>query len=56
MKISTDNGPIRNMFGDVKAVEMIAAAGFDGIDYIIEGYKLGTEAYKEVITYGENCD
>ena len=33
MRISTDNGPIRNMFGDVKAVEMIAAAGFDGIDY-----------------------
>jgi len=33
MKISTDNGPIRNMFGDVKAVELIAAAGFDGIDY-----------------------
>ena len=33
MRISTDNGPIRNMFGDVKAVEMIAAAGFEGIDY-----------------------
>lgn len=33
MKISTDNGPIRNRFGDMRAVEMIAAAGFDGIDY-----------------------
>lgn len=33
MRISTDNGPIRNRFGDLKAVEMIAQAGFDGIDY-----------------------
>ena len=33
MKISTDNGTIRNMFGDVEAVRMIREAGFDGIDY-----------------------
>lgn len=33
MKISTDNGHMRNRFGDVKAIEMIARAGFDGIDY-----------------------
>lgn len=33
MRISTDNGPIRNRFGDLKAVELIARAGFDGIDY-----------------------
>ena len=37
MKISTDNGPIRTLFGDVKAVEMIAQAGFDGIDYTFYG-------------------
>ena len=33
MRISTDNGPIRNMFGDVKATQMIGEAGFEGIDY-----------------------
>lgn len=33
MKISTDNGTIRNLFGDVKSTQMIAEAGFDGIDY-----------------------
>lgn len=33
MRISTDNGPIRNRFGDVQATQMIADAGFDGIDY-----------------------
>ena len=33
MKISTDNGPIRNAVGDIRALEMIAAAGFDGVDY-----------------------
>ncbi len=33
MKISTDNGTIRNAFGDAEAIRMIAQAGFDGIDY-----------------------
>jgi len=33
MLISTDNGPIRNRFGDVRSTQMIADAGFDGIDY-----------------------
>lgn len=33
MKISTDNGPIRNTFGDVEAAALIAQAGFDGVDY-----------------------
>ena len=33
MKISTDNGVIRNLYGDVEAVRLIHEAGFDGIDY-----------------------
>lgn len=33
MKISTDNGTVRNVLGDMKALELIAEAGFDGIDY-----------------------
>lgn len=33
MKISTDNGVIRNQYGDVEAVRLIREAGFDGIDY-----------------------
>jgi sugar phosphate isomerase/epimerase len=37
MKISTDNGTIRNVFGDVEAVRLIAEAGFDGIDYTFYG-------------------
>ena len=37
MKISTDNGTIRNLFGDVESTRMIAEAGFDGIDYTFYG-------------------
>jgi len=33
MKISTDNGTIRNAIGDIEAIRMISEAGFDGIDY-----------------------
>ena len=33
MIISTDNGTIRNLFGDLEAARLIREAGFDGIDY-----------------------
>lgn len=33
MKISTDNGTVRNALGDLTALRLIAEAGFDGIDY-----------------------
>ena len=32
MKISTDNGILRNTFGDLEALRMIRQAGFDGVD------------------------
>ena len=35
MKIATDNGSIRNAVGEIRALEMIAAAGFDGVDYTL---------------------
>lgn len=33
LKISTDNGSVRNAFGDLEALDRIAAAGFDGVDF-----------------------
>ena len=33
MKISTDNGTARNLFGDMEALRMIHEAGFDGVDF-----------------------
>ena len=33
MKISTDNGTVRNALGDLEALRLIAGAGFDGVDY-----------------------
>lgn len=33
MLISTDNGTVRGLFGDIEAVRMISKAGFDGIDF-----------------------
>lgn len=33
MLISTDNGTLRNAFGDMAALRLIREAGFDGVDY-----------------------
>lgn len=33
MKISTDNGTLRNLVGDMEALRMIREAGFDGVDF-----------------------
>lgn len=41
MKISTDNGTVRNILGDLNALRMIAEAGFDGIDYTFYGIDPG---------------
>lgn len=37
MLISTDNGTIRNAYGDLAALRLIHEAGFDGIDYTFYG-------------------
>ena len=37
MLISTDNGTIRNEYGDLEALRLIHEAGFDGIDYTFYG-------------------
>lgn len=33
MILSTDNGAIRKRFGDIKALQLICDAGFDGVDF-----------------------
>lgn len=33
MKISTDNGTLRNLVGDMEALRLIKEAGFDGVDF-----------------------
>lgn len=33
MKISTDNGTLRNLVGDMEALRLIREAGFDGVDF-----------------------
>ena len=37
MKISTDNGSVRTIFGDKEALRLIKEAGFDGVDFTFYG-------------------
>ena len=35
MLLTTNTVPLSSRYGDEKAIEMLAAAGFDGIDYSV---------------------
>lgn len=39
MLISTDNGTVRGLFGDLEAIRLIGKAGFNGIDFTFYGMK-----------------